>query len=697
MECKKGEGVGIFREKRYWLTVLIFVFFAMYQFLGIWKHYALQFVDTKPHRVVEMIINSVDLVFYLTIFWQVFFIFIVHLVAATFAYLLWKYLSFKIIKKNYFYFFIFMAGILLLSVLWNRILFPNSISFEWSDLLLVQTYSLSVFYTLNVIYAIFLFMALYFFLSRLEIKKHIRTHRIYYITIVTGSVLLISFSNISFNNQGVAGKAFDSNPNIIFIGIDSLRLNNLGYFGFKTGLTPNIDGFLEGAVVFDDTLSPIARTFPSWMSVLTGKYPVHHGGRYNLYPRSTIPKESLLPKLLQNKGYKTYYLTDEVRFANFTKEYGFDVLSTPKMGVLDFSLGATLDFVFLNLLTRIDFLSVLFPYTYANRAAKTIYVPESFVSRTTKTVEKIKTKPFFMVAHHCLPHWPYFNQIGGEGGFVKKYLRNDDAPLRYLNALYLADKQVGNLLDQLQKAGLLENSIVVMLSDHGESFGVSGDAMVAKGEVDIPYGMGHGTFALSLVQHRVLLAMQRYVDGIPLWDSGKRQNKASLIDIAPTISTLLSIDLNNYDGKSLLPYIINNVPPEGTRLRYTESGLTSSVVDTKNPNEAKLFKQYSQFYEINDGLVQLKPKYLELLNDTKQRAVIKHNRALMHRKTLYVGEQWLYADYSNNSVMKISNPDNFSIETKYLKRMLCQQFSSDINFYENSCSSKETLAGVTPN
>ena len=683
--------MGILREKEYWLTVLIFTLFVIYQFLGIWNYYTVQFADTKPHQVVEMIINNVDLAFYLTILWQVFFIFIVHLVAATFAYFLWKYLSFnKRIKNNYFYFFSFMVGILLLSVLWNRVLFPNSISFEWSDLLLLQTYSKAFFYILNGMYLALFFIALYFFLSQSKVKSHIRTNRFYYTIVAISGVLFFTLSNINFNTQGVAGKAYNTNPNIIFIGIDSLRLDKLGYFGFQSGLTSNIDSFLEDAVVFSDTLTPVARTFPAWLSILSGKYPVHHGGRFNLYPRSKVLKDSLLPKVLQNKGYKTYYLTDEVRFANFTSEYGFDILNTPKMGIFDFSLGATLDFVFLNLLTKIDAFSGLFPYTYANRAAKSIYEPETFISRATDTVENIDTKPFFMAAHHCLPHWPYFNQLqGSEKQIVKRYKKNTDVPLRYLNALYLADKQVGNLLHQLKKAGLLENSIVVMLSDHGESLGASGDAMVVKGGADVPYGMGHGTFALSLIQHRVLLAMQRYVGGIPRWQSGKRLNKASLIDIAPTISSLLSINLINYDGNSLLPYIMNNASPAGSRLRYTESGLTSSIVDTKNPDEAKLFKEYSGFYEINNELVQLNPEYLEILLDTKQRAVIKENTALLHRKNIYIGEQWLYADYSNNSVMEVADPDGFSEDTKYMKHMLCQQFSSDTNFYENSCQTAE--------
>ena len=68
------------------------------------------------------------------------------------------------------------------------------------------------------------------------------------------------------------------------IGIDSLRLDELKRFG-GTGLTPNLDRFLEHADVFADSTTPAARTFSSWVAILTGRAPTETGARFNLGAR----------------------------------------------------------------------------------------------------------------------------------------------------------------------------------------------------------------------------------------------------------------------------------------------------------------------------------------------------------------------------------------------------------------------------
>ena len=73
-----------------------------------------------------------------------------------------------------------------------------------------------------------------------------------------------------------------------------------------------------------DAITPLARTFPSWVSMLTGRHPHTTGAYMNLLPRELIHAGHTLPQLLREHGYRTYYAIDETRFSNIDASYGFD-------------------------------------------------------------------------------------------------------------------------------------------------------------------------------------------------------------------------------------------------------------------------------------------------------------------------------------------------------------------------------------
>ena len=122
------------------------------------------------------------------------------------------------------------------------------------------------------------------------------------------------------------------------LGIDSLRLDQLQRFG-GTGVTKHLDRFLAEADIVRDTTTPVARTFPSWTAILTGRSPSVTGARFNLAPRRVVQANPTLGDVLREAGYRTIYSTDEVRFANFDESYGFDQVVTPPIGAADFVLG----------------------------------------------------------------------------------------------------------------------------------------------------------------------------------------------------------------------------------------------------------------------------------------------------------------------------------------------------------------------
>ena len=89
------------------------------------------------------------------------------------------------------------------------------------------------------------------------------------------------------NQSGIAAAAGSVRPHVIILGIDSLRLEQLRRFG-GTGVTPNLDRFLARADLFSDTTTPAARTFSSWIAILTGRAPTVTGVRNNLAERSSV-------------------------------------------------------------------------------------------------------------------------------------------------------------------------------------------------------------------------------------------------------------------------------------------------------------------------------------------------------------------------------------------------------------------------
>ncbi len=87
-----------------------------------------------------------------------------------------------------------------------------------------------------------------------------------------------------------------SRLNVVLLGIDSLRLDIVDH-GAPAGVAPHLREFLDGSVWFTDTMTPLARTFPSVTSILTGRQPHKTGAYMNLPPRDFIFPAQWDPKL----------------------------------------------------------------------------------------------------------------------------------------------------------------------------------------------------------------------------------------------------------------------------------------------------------------------------------------------------------------------------------------------------------------
>jgi choline-sulfatase len=223
---------------------------------------------------------------------------------------------------------------------------------------------------------------------------------------------------------------------VLFITIDTLRADRVGVYGAKNVETPNIDRLArEGAWSRHSTVH-VPLTRPSHISIFTGRYPAEHGIRDNVAPAlaADVP---VLAELFQRQGFSTAaFVSSVVLTRQSGLARGFDHYSDT------FEIGED-DARFLNTIQKRGDVA------------------------TGEAVSWIKEHPkFFAWVHLYDPHDPY----EPPGRYAVAYA---DRP--YDGEVAYADELVGNLIAALRDAGRLENTLVVVTSDHGEGLGEHGE------------------------------------------------------------------------------------------------------------------------------------------------------------------------------------------------------------------------------
>jgi arylsulfatase A-like enzyme len=386
----------------------------------------------------------------------------------------------------------------------------------------------------------------------------------------------------------------NAGPNVLIVGFDALRPDHLARFGYERDTAPALEDFLDRAAVYDRAFTPFARTWSAWMSILTGAMPETHGQRSSLPPpgREGVDVPTLA-QLLADQGYHTRFMTDDSRFSYMVPEHGFQVIDQPPVGIRAFAptryQPAWRPFFFLlhGPLTGWKLAPI---YRY-NQAYSTTWRPRYFAEHVADGIaEAAEHERFFMAVHACMLHapadrpYPYHLMYGmGDyrGGNRFRYRStgskladNGQISDERLAALEAADTQQNldlydsgvTMVDEtwarieraLTAGGLWENTLVIVLSDHGEDF--------LEGSNRYPFrGPNHGFHPWGVGQHRVLLAVAG-----PGWEAGESPRLTSLIDVAPTVAAQLGLALPTAEGVPL-----QEPAPEG-RVLFGETGVSES-------------------------------------------------------------------------------------------------------------------------
>jgi len=505
--------------------------------------------------------------------------------------------------------------------------------------------------------------------------QNLRLWRIWEITALVGVV--VAFGWAEDKNQASFPSVADK-PHIILVGVDGWRLKTFQQKDLMRVVMPFVSRFANDASTFDEAATPLARTYPAWWTVFSGQFPPRHGVRFNLISDELISSPLRLPVQLGEQGYHRILAMDERRFANFRLEQGFDAIIGPASGAADFLIAGLHDTPLVNLLVNTPVGRYLFPFLHANRAAYHTYKPVSFDALVDEAIDDAPRQPLFFAAHFELPHWPFIWARKPTGQFLE--LAGDQELASYYEALQAADRQIEALFTNLRVAGILENAIVVLLSDHGEALPVDDrEWTYAHNERTMTTPVGHGTHVLGLNEYRIPLMIKGY--GAQSTEPGRIMGRASLADIYPTIADFLDLPLlGETDGVSLYSHIKGDARTIPERSLPVETGFNPDVLSTETIEPGALLAGGIAHYKVtSDGNLELKLDSMDTLMHRKDRAIIRGNAIFKPvGKAADNGQgKWLLADIKNRHLREIQYPRDRNFEIDSLRRDFCRFFGDD--------------------
>ena len=297
-------------------------------------------------------------------------------------------------------------------------------------------------------------------------------------------------------------------PDIFLYLVDTLRADELGAYGSSLGLTPRIDAFARDGIVFKRASSSAPWTLPATLSILSGVYPFEHGATDlgKTVPESGVP---WLPEELTRLGYETAGFS-QWPFANsFGAERGFDRYY---LDVRLFDKSRSEDareLLWQHLLYRVHPEQPLFAYIHVSDT-HAVYDPKGTDRRLAE-----------QHSGTLLPQL-YNPQIFLAEGFGKKAADTAHLHALYQGEVQYADRQFGALLDLLRDLNLYDESLIILVSDHGEEFFEHG-------------GFDHGRTLYEELLHVPLIV--KFPENRS--HGGYVSTRVSSLDLAPTVLQLL--------------------------------------------------------------------------------------------------------------------------------------------------------------
>jgi choline-sulfatase len=354
--------------------------------------------------------------------------------------------------------------------------------------------------------------------------------------IKAGFVLLLACA------AGLSGCQPQRDPNVLILVIDALRPDHLGCYGYGLATSPTIDGLARRGVLFTDATSPSSYTRAAVPSIFASVYPNAHGVLSQGKQVEMLSDEyHTLAETLKERGYVTVaFAPNPSLHRSFNFDQGFDLYD--------------------------DNFQVAGPKTQDFETARKIN--DRTLAWLRNNQRNNQGKPFFAYLHYRDVHAPYvppppydrmFDQPGQGRPLTEAEYKSQPAdiksPLRYQDlGSYVAqydgeirytDDHLARFLDTLSKEGFLDDTVIFLTADHGESFLEHGS-------------WTHGTGLYEELTHVPLLLV------LPGEKTTGRRVAVPVqtTDIYPTVLELMNVEIPpGLQGRSLLKAIQGQADP----------------------------------------------------------------------------------------------------------------------------------------
>ncbi|MEZ4332299.1 MAG: sulfatase [Myxococcota bacterium] len=389
-------------------------------------------------------------------------------------------------------------------------------------------------------------------------------------------------------------------PNVVLFVVDTVRADHTSIARYPLATTPDLDAARRrGATTFAHAWTGATSTIPSIKSLFTSTSPSRWG--FRSAGRHGPPRDVwTLPKAMAQRGFRTAGFTSNSLLrkpgfhAGFERFVGFG------------GMEALEDSYFLaDLLCRRERVA---QWRLAARLALHKIPGRDVVAWSRDWIASLEGGPFFLYAHIMEPHWPYHDRGYGlipaelpeaDGDFTYVDFVSDhsirpppdDPGLRRMIGRYdeeirFADGAFAELMATLRERGLVENTLVVFASDHGEAFFERGS-------------YGHGWNVHQELAHVPLVVFWPRAFAAMAGPASRPlpevvETPVSLLDVAPTLAELFALEPpeERFEGRSLLsvlsgegdparPLITEAYTPTHCRAGYREGGLMAWIQFTR--------------------------------------------------------------------------------------------------------------------
>ncbi|MFC2171001.1 sulfatase [Acidobacteriota bacterium] len=384
-------------------------------------------------------------------------------------------------------------------------------------------------------------------------------------------------------------KANDQYPNIVIITIDTLRADHLGCYGYQDIQTPVLDKLAREGILFKQHICQQPVTTASHVSLFTSTYPLTNGVQGNNRP---LKNDAVtLAEILKKRGYVTgaFVSAYPVKAHSSNLDQGFDEYDD-RLSFIDYLPGkASIWFMKTTVLRIVE--------TYLEKTGAIVLLQrrgDNTTRAALRWLDRIGDQRFFMWLHYFDPHAPYDPPVPFESVYDPHYsgsvdgsmrslrmiwdrtLNPSEADIRHIISLYdgeisFTDQQIGVFLDRLKERRLLDNSLITVTADHGESLW------------EHDYNFRHGDF---LYEGSMMVPL---IIRLPGGNQAGREisTLTENVDLVPTILEIIGIEKpESQQGESLLGLL------QGETESNNKTGF-SQAKGKRDESEAKESRRYA--------------------------------------------------------------------------------------------------------